>query len=184
MAEPNKSNETAAEKAERERKEREQRERNKPDPSQTPTTTPGAKSSNKALAYTPGMRTPTQTGDDRGDTFLTDDEIKSIAGDLAPGEIGWVELDDNGTPQGAVKRELPDPAGESVARVVGSPTHKYDEVVTPAGAPLSKFMNPDPALWDAGMLARNPINQEEQKKSDERVGRSGFAGVVNKPGTV
>jgi len=156
----------------------------KPNPNQTPTTTPGPQASTKPLAYTPGMRTPTQTVDDRGDTFLTDDEIKSIAGDLGPGEIGWVELDDNGTPVGTVKRELPDPAGESVARVVGSPTRKYDEVVTPSGAPLSKFMNPDPALWDEGMLARNPINMEEQRKADERTGRSGFAGVVNKPGTV
>jgi len=153
-----------------------------------PATTVTAKpaSASKPLAYSPGVKAEQQIGDPRGDTFLTPDEIKSLAGDLLPGEIGWVKLDDQGTPTGAATKEIPPVDGEPVARVIGSPTHKYDEIVTPSGAPVTKFMNPDPVLWDAGMLARNPVNEAEQKKADEVTGGKRVTGapVINKPGTV
>jgi len=155
----------------------------KPNPNQTPTVPPGGKVT-KPLAYTPGQRAATQEGDPRGQTSLNPDEIKSLAGDLAPGEIGWLELDDEGNPTGTATRQLPPPDDHKMwAKVVGSPTHKYDEIVTPSGAPVTRYMNPDPALWDEGMLKRNPIDKEAQKRADEYTTHAGSP-VINKPGTV
>ena len=99
---------------------------------------------------------------------LTAEDIRNFAGDLAAGEIGYIELDEFGEPKGPALKEIPDP-GVPVARVVGSPVRKYDEVVTPAGAPLTRNMNPAPDLWDAGMLARNPHPVEETKAANERI---------------
>jgi hypothetical protein len=133
-----------------------------------------------SLAYSPGARTGERVplGDVRGDTFLSDDEISSLAGDIQAGEVGFVKLDEEGTPTGAVLREMPlDPDG-SYARVIGSPQRKYDEIVTPSGAPVTRFMNPEPTLWDAGMLARNPITPEMlENKYNTPLG----APVVNQP---
>jgi hypothetical protein len=133
-----------------------------------------------SLAYSPGARTGERVpaGDVRGDTFLSDDEISSLAGDIQAGEVGFVKLDEEGTPTGEVLREMPlDPDG-SYARVIGSPQRKYDEIVTPSGAPVTRFMNPEPTLWDAGMLARNPITPEMlENKYKTPLG----APVVNQP---
>ncbi len=138
----------------------------------------GPKSS--ALAYSPGARTGEKVpaGDVRGDTFLSDEEISSLAGDIQAGEVGFVKLDEEGTPTGEVLREMPlDPDG-SYARVIGSPQRKYDEIVTPSGAPVTRFMNPEPTLWDAGMLARNPITPDMlENKYNTPLG----APVVNQP---
>lgn len=86
---------------------------------------------------------------------LTAEEVKALAGDLAHGEVGFVELDDKGKPTGPAKREMP-PAGKAVARVVGVSPAKPDGATTPTGAPLTAQMNPDLEMWDAGMLERNP----------------------------
>ena len=178
--------ETPQEKAERERKEnaerarREQEQRNKQaqTANQTPTTPKGGKTT-KALAYTPGQRQETQIGDPRGDTFLTKEEIEGLAGDLGPGEVGYVKLDEEGTPTGEAVRKLPPAKDDQTwARVVGSPKVAYDDIVTPSGAPVTKFMNPEPSIWDAGMLARNP--PPEDTGEDEAAG----PGVINKPGPV
>ena len=135
-----------------------------------------------SLAYTPAPRgEPLPTVDPRGDTFLTADEISSLAGEIRPGEIGWLKLDEEGTPTGAATTEIPRVDQESYARVVGAPRGKYDEIVTPSGAPVTRFMNPEAGMWDEGMLLRNPIPEqtEEQKKWKSPAG----APVVNQPVT-
>jgi len=110
-----------------------------------------------------------------GDSFpsfpsepLTRDDVKALAGDLAFGELGYVELDEEGKPVGPAKRDYPEP-GKPIARVVGFGPRHYDEVVTPAGAPLTRQMNPNPDLWDDGMRARNPVPVEETRAADERL---------------
>jgi len=120
--------------------------------------------------------------DPRGDRFLTHDEIKNLAGDIGVGEIGWIKLDEEGKPIEPARMEYPFETGkgeETFARVVGAPTHKYDEIVTPSGAPVTRFMNPDPMMWDEGMLARNPIPEENKPKREDRLAAGG--GVVNQP---
>src|SRR5688572_7196012 len=172
--------ETTKEQEERKKREEQQKRdaQQKATQNQTPTSTPG-KPATKPLAYTPGQRQETQTGDPRGDTSLSWDEIHALAGDLEPGMVGWLELDEEGNPTGTATRKLPPPGDHKMwARVVGSPQRKYDDIVTPSGAPVTKYMNPDPVLWDEGMLARNPIPPEELEKD------AGQPGVINKPGTV
>ena len=111
--------------------------------------------------------------DPRGDTFLTHDEIKNLAGDIGPGELAHLALDEEGNPTGRACRGIPDPDSVT-ATVIGTPTVKLDEIVTPSGAPVTKFMNPDPKIWDEGMLARNP------RPTDKVQGPIG-GGVVNQP---
>jgi hypothetical protein len=77
-----------------------------------------------------------------------------LVGELGHGELGWVELDEEGMPTGPAQKEPP-PLGTVAARVVGYfPTQ--DELVTPSGAPVTDQMNPAPDFQDAGMQARNP----------------------------
>jgi hypothetical protein len=120
--------------------------------------------------------------DPRGDTFLTHDEIHHLAGDIAPGELGFLKLDEEGHPTGTVIRDIRSVHDDSPkATVIASPQHKWDDIVTPSGAPVTKFMNPDPTLWDPGMLARNPPPAPtEQDRKHPLVG----GGVVNQPVTV
>jgi hypothetical protein len=133
-----------------------------------------------SLAYTPAPKgPPLPTSDPRGDTFLTHDEVSDLAGDVRPGEIAWIKLDEEGTPTGVATTEIPKTATESFARVVGAPSGKYDELVTPSGAPITRFMNPEAGMWDEGMLLRNPPPEEteESKKWKSPVG----APVINQP---
>jgi len=128
-------------------------------------------------AQTGGVVAGDPRGEDRG---LTHDEIKSIAGDLLPGELAFVKLNEEGTPEGAAIRDIPK-REEVVARVYASPKAVLDDVVTPSGAPLTKYMNPDPQLWDAGMLERNPIPDDGGRTRDKRIPAGG--GVINQPVT-
>jgi hypothetical protein len=180
--------ETPAQKADREKKEAEakqkaeQQERERQDRSRNAAgsvVSPGAASTYNMAGGSQGQ---VPLVDPRGDRFFTSDEIKSMAGDIQPGEFGWLKLDENGTPVGSVDRESPFLAGEATetyARVIGASTHKYDEIVTPSGAPVTKFMNPDPVLWDEGMLARNPIPEETERSKQFRAPPG--APVVNQP---
>ena len=114
--------------------------------------------------------------DPRGDTFLTHDEIKSLAGDIEKGELAHLKLDEEGKPTGTVFREIPSP--DDVTTTVIAPAYpKFDEIVTPSGAPISKYMNPDPVLWDAGMMARNPAPKEDKDSPRGPIG----GGVINQP---
>lgn len=96
---------------------------------------------------------------------FTQDELNKFAEKLGHGQVGWLRLDEEGRPTGEVLDEPPKDNQEFYAKVVGvKPVH--DPIVTPAGAPITKQMNPDPQLWDDGMLARNP--QPEQSDEERR----------------
>ena len=110
------------------------------------------------------------------------DEIKEMAGDLMPGELGWVDLNEEGQPQGAAKRDIPD-QDEVVARVFVSPKAAWEDLVTPSGAPITRFMNPEPSLWDEGMRLRNPVPKEDRQKGSQYRQTAG-GGVINQPVTV
>ena len=114
---------------------------------------------------------------DLPEVSMTRDEIKSLAGDIQRGELARVELDENGTPTGPAFRDVPK-ADQVVAPVYGTPTVILDELVTPSGAPITKQMNPEPVLWDAGMLARNPPPEQDERR--ERYRQQG-GGVINQP---
>lgn len=112
---------------------------------------------------------------------LTRDEIHGLAGDIQPGELAHIKLDEEGNPTGSILRGIV--SGDDItAPVYGNPMVQFDDMVTPSGAPITKHMNPEPKLWDEGMLARNPPQEpdERQKKFQPRTG----APVVNQPVTV
>jgi hypothetical protein len=121
----------------------------------------------------------TEKNDPRGDTFLKHDEIKQLAGDIEPGELAHLHLDEEGRPQGTIFRGIPKP-DEVSAVVFSSPRSQFDDLVTPSGAPITKFMNPEPVLYDAGMTARNPPPEQPGDKPSGPIG----GGVINQPVTV
>lgn len=106
------------------------------------------------------------------------DEIHGLAGDVGRGELGHISLDEHGTPTGSAFREIPGP-DDIYADVYGNPAVVFDDIVTPSGAPITKYMNPAVALWDAGMLARNPP-PEGGRPGDTPKGPVG-APVINQP---
>jgi hypothetical protein len=108
------------------------------------------------------------------------DEVKGLVGEVHRGELGHIELDEEGHPTGAAFRDIPDPDSVTAA-VYGTPTVQFDELVTPSGAPITKMMNPEPKLWDAGMMARNPIPEMTDR---QREFRTIGGGVINQPVTV
>jgi hypothetical protein len=109
---------------------------------------------------------------------FTHDEIHGLAGDVGRGELGHISLDEHGTPTGSAFREIPGP-DDIYADVYGNPAVVFDDIVTPSGAPITKYMNPAVALWDAGMLARNPP-PEGSRPGDTPKGPVG-APVINQP---
>jgi len=108
------------------------------------------------------------------------DEIKGFVGDVFPGELAHISLDEQGTPTGAAFKEIPAP-DDITAPVYAAPQVVPDDLVTPAGAPITRHMNPDVAMWDAGMLARNPP-PEGGRPGDRPKGPIG-GGVRNTPVT-
>lgn len=108
------------------------------------------------------------------------DEVKSLVGDIQRGEIAHIKLTPEGEPTGVAFREIP--KGDDItAPVYGTPAVQFDELVTPSGAPVTKVMNPEPKLWDAGMLARNPIPEPDERMKKYRLQGGG---VINQPVTV
>lgn len=110
---------------------------------------------------------------------LSFDEVKGLVGELKPGEFGWVKLSDEGEPTGAATKEPPAPGSGAYARV-SAPNYpkERDELTTPSGAPIMPHMNPNPDLWDAGLLERNPINgspkpakNAEHSESDKKASK-------------
>lgn len=70
------------------------------------------------------------------------------------GSTGYVDLDDEGKPTGTIqKQKVP---GKPQAAVVNRAPITADELLTPAGAPLTERMNPNPDGYDPGFAARNP----------------------------
>lgn len=79
-------------------------------------------------------------------------------GSLKPGETGVVDLDQNGKPVGEPR--LANPEGEKgPVAAVHRPAEAIEQgVTTPAGAPITESMNPEPqgGLMDDRFLERNP----------------------------
>jgi hypothetical protein len=135
--------------------------------------TPGAMTTYKSKAATVDP-------EDIPEMTFTFDEVKGLVGDIQRGELAHIKLTPEGEPTGAAFRDIPK-ADDITAPVYGSPTVQFDELVTPSGAPITKHMNPEQAIWDAGMLARNPIPEpDERQKKYRLIG----GGVVNQPVTV
>jgi len=135
-------------------------------------TVPGAVSTHSASKSAPAPEFRQE------DYAFTHDEIKGLVGDIQRGELAHIELNEEGTPTGHAFREIPH-KDQVVAPVAGTPMVQFDDLVTPSGAPLSKHMNPEVNLWDAGMLARNPP-QEGGRPGDKPRGPIG-GGVINQP---
>lgn len=143
------------------------------EPKRASSTVPGA-------ATTYGRAPVTVDPKDLPEMSMTLDEVKSLAGDIQRGELAHIKLTPEGEPTGAAFRDIPK-ADDITAPVYGTPTVQFDELVTPSGAPITKHMNPEQAIWDSGMLARNPIPEpDERQKKYRQIG----GGVVNQPVTV
>ena len=128
-------------------------------------------------------------GEAKGGHVLTGEELKKLAPDvLAPGEeteddeklrrgdIAYIPLDDEGEPSGPAKL-IPTPdKPEAAVQIVGPAI--YDEVVTPAGAPITSQMNPTPKGFDITFEERNPRDGppvhpgSEQQQWDRIMGAS------------
>ena len=171
----------------RKRQEEQQRQQN-PRPGQQPgqpgqhQTRSAGGSTGKISTYSATQGGPQLAQDPRGpERVLSTEEIRTVADDLMPGELAFVKLNEEGTPEGAAFRDIPD-QDAVVARVYASPKAAFDDVVTPSGAPLTKFMNPDPQLWDEGMRLRNPVPKEDRNKGSQYKVPAG-GGVINQPVT-
>jgi|KBSSwiStaDraftv2_1062776.scaffolds.fasta_scaffold46447_8 Membrane protein involved in colicin uptake len=166
-------------KQQEEQKKREEETKRQQQPGQQQSKPKGSTGKVSTYSATQGEALPTQ--DPRGDRMFKPEEIKEFAGDLMPGELGWVDLSEEGTPEGPAKRDIPD-QDEVVARVYVSPKAAWDDVVTPSGAPITRFMNPEPSLWDEGMRLRNPVPKEDRQKGQQYRQPAG-GGVINQPVT-
>ncbi len=88
-----------------------------------------------------GAEFTTDNAEHKNRVFSPEDEAK-YAGELAPGDVGYIELDDENHPIGTAKKG-PIPEGVKAARITGvAPQTKPTQIQTPAGAPLSHTMNP------------------------------------------
>ena len=99
--------------------------------------------------------------DPRGKTSFEKKEVDAMVGELSSGEVGFIKLDDKGTPTGTAKDDPPK-EGEVVAAVMGTIRSTPDDLVTPSGAPITRFMNPTPSLWDENLLKRNPVPPKKE----------------------
>ncbi len=175
---------TAAEKAAEEaQKKREQdaREKNEREKQQAQQNQPRESKTQAGMAttYSRGQEDPPKI-DWAKENAYSRDEIKGFVGDVFPGELAHIRLDEEGTPTGAAFKEIPAP-DDITAPVYAAPQVTPDDLVTPAGAPITRHMNPDVAMWDAGMLARNPP-PEGGRPGDKPKGPIG-GGVRNTPVT-
>lgn len=102
--------------------------------------------------------------------------LDTVGGEFPTGTTGWIDLDETGMPTGTVTT-VKDP-GKSQAAVVNIQAITPDVLSTPAGAPLTTNMNPNPDHFDAGLAARNPpppdtktskqaLADEAQKKAEQ-----------------
>ena len=115
-----------------------------------------------------GVQQPVKNKDfgdaDSGAELLTVEEQKALVpgkDEVPPGGEGFVELTDEGEPTGKVKAQKTPGKPEAAVQVVGP--RIYDEVTTPAGAPLTTNMQPNPDHYDVEFARRNPVEQRESR---------------------
>jgi hypothetical protein len=99
--------------------------------------------------------------------MLTEEEADNLAGELEPGEEGWIPLDEHGTPTGPAQKGEP-PKDQLAARVVAPASPPRQAVMTPSGAPITKQMNPDPTINAKPDRDYNAIAEEEAKRREDR----------------
>jgi hypothetical protein len=90
----------------------------------------------------PGDGTPVDPPEAKDDS-LSRDEQEALVGDLEPGDVGHLPLNKDGTIAGPAKKG-PIPDGTLAASVQRPSDDRQYVLSTPAGAPLSKRLNPDP----------------------------------------
>ena len=129
------------------------------------------------MANTVGPRAPVAANTpadqaDTGEELISVEEQRTIAKsgeDLQPGEVVFIDLDDQGRPTGTATLD-PDPSKPQAPAVLLAPPTP-DEVTTPSGAPLTTQMNPAPTALDEGFYQRNPkppvIEKERTTKTTE-----------------
>lgn len=138
----------------------------------TPSKTPGA-----TTTYSAKKDSPVEDDEARKphiNTPLDADEVKGMVGELKPGELGWVKLNDEGEPEGAATRDPP--TDGPAARVYATAPVIPLELTTPSGAPITEHMNPaaGPPFLDAGLRERNPTDGTTKHPSNsERTGPDG-----------
>ena len=69
----------------------------------------------------------------------------NLIGELWPGALGWLPLDENGTPNGPATIEPPEDTDIPVCRVFANfaPNFDHDLLVTPSGGPITDRMIPN-----------------------------------------
>jgi hypothetical protein len=105
-----------------------------------------------------------------GQKIVPESELRSLRGELEPGETGYVHLSEDGKPTGGARRERPND-DEVVAPVYAPVPHPSDELVTPTGAPITTRMNPDHSFRDPALAARLESNYQDSpahKRETER----------------
>jgi len=106
----------------------------------------------KAAGKSAVINTPGGSADS-GAELLSVEEIQGMVGDLEPGDIGYIPLDEEGKPTGAAISVMPTD-GTLVAPVLAQAPVVYDELSTPAGAPITTMMNPIHSFYDPGLHDR------------------------------
>lgn len=108
---------------------------------------------------------------DTGQEIIAEGELRSLRGELKPGETGYVPLSAEGKPHGGARRERPADGEETVAPVYAPPPHPSEELVTPSGAPITTRMNPDHSFRDPALAERLESNYRDSpahKRETER----------------
>lgn len=98
----------------------------------------------------------------------TAEEVKGKKGDLKPGDLGWIQLNEEGDPAGNATKEPP--KGPAARVYVPAPSDP-PEMTTPSGAPITEQMNPSlPQPYaDEGMTQRNPVPGTTQPPQEDQV---------------
>lgn len=80
-----------------------------------------------------------EEANERNHAISAEEEMK-LVGDLAPGEEGWLPIDEYGKPTGPAQKGTP-PEGTRAARVMGvPPVNKPVALQTPSGAHVTNQM--------------------------------------------
>ena len=73
-------------------------------------------------------------------TTLTDEELSPLVGELAPGQHGFLPLDESGAPSGPAT--LAQTSSPSVVVIAGDPEQGEPPLMTQSGAPITDSMEP------------------------------------------
>lgn len=104
-----------------------------------------------------------QPNEDHG--ALSYEEVEELLGDLEPGDIGWVPLDEKGFITGPAQKGNA-PIGQLSAKVYCPPDSRIPPLTTPAGALLSKKMNPDTTKPENVNTLQGNESEKEYDKAD------------------